>query len=259
MHDVAVRVGPAAWREWLTRVADTRALRGIEVPADLLLDQADELPRRARHLGLSLLQVTDVVPVSLSRHLGEVPLADDETAMAALACRVRESLPGQVRFASLDVGLDRLAGQDFDQGLRRRVRLLRSLAGELAKLEMVVAVSVRVPRPFAGSRQWEWAGNLLHEAGEPRCRLAVDVVLPDLAEGFDAAGLLRDCAAHLGVLRLHFRWRWGEVPTAAQWEAWATALRHHPGPLGVVFCPREPVVTAAPSLLADIEGWAARM
>jgi hypothetical protein len=60
----------------------------------------------------------------------------------------------------------------------------------------------------------------------------------------------------LAVVRLHFRWRWGESPPEAVWARWGAALRHHPGRLGVVFCPHEPPLATAPALLADIQRWA---
>jgi|GEM_PF-2627374 len=259
MHDVAVRVGHVGWREWLLGMADTRTLRRIEVPADLVWAGGPDLLKLAQHLGLSLLHVADVVPASLSCHLSDGPWADDESVLALLAAQVRKHLPEGVRFGSLDLGLDRLAMGDFAEGLRRRSSFVRRLARELAPLGTRVAVRVRMPRPFAGSHQWEWAGNLLDELRPEGCCLAVDVVLHDLPEGFDPEALLRDCAAHVGLVRLHFRPQAGEAPDAGCREAWASVLRRQPGTLVIVFCPSGPTLAPAAGLLADIERWAGRL
>jgi hypothetical protein len=259
MHETGVRIPGADWRDWLLKVADTRGLRRIEVSGDLLAEHGDELVRRSQHLAISLLHVTDVVPSNLGRYFGESELADDGVVLASLLSRVREGVPAKLRIASLDLGLDRLTGRQVDAGLQRRARLLRGLSRELAAQSTGIALRVRVPRPFVGSHEWEWAANLLHELGEPRCRLAVDVVMPELGAGFDIDALLRDCGARLGVLRLHFRWRDPETPAASQWALWSAALRRHAGPFAVVFCPRRPTLASAAALLADIECWAEGM
>ncbi len=259
MHEVAVRIVPAEWREWLRLAGDTRRLRCIEVSGDLLAAASPELPRAALHLGLELIHVADVIPPSLSCYLGEMALGDDEGALAALCREVTRGLPEGVRFASLDLGLDRLALSPFEEGFRRRVLLMRALRRELFPRGTTAAVRVRLPRPFAGSRQWEWAANLLHELGEPRCRTALDVMLSDLAQDLDADSVLRDAGGHAGVVRLHYRWRGGEQPDETTREQWSAALRRHPGPLAVVFCPWEPTLDSASGLLADIERWAAAL
>lgn len=259
MHEVAVCVSPARWREWLLSLADTRTLRRIEVPADLVWAEGRGLLGIAQHLGLSLLHVVDVVPASLSRHLGDHPWADDEGILTALAQDLRVHLPEGVRFASLDLGLDRLAGDGFAAGLRRRAAVLRRLARAVAPLGTRMALRVRMPRPFAGSRQWEWAGNLLAELRAEDCCLAVDVVMQDLPSGFDPEALLRDCAAHAGLFRLHFPPSGGDAPDLACRQAWAAVLRRQPEALAVGLCPSAPGLVPSPGLLADLEGWARRL
>jgi len=256
MHEAAIRVGLSDWREWLLSVADTRTLRRLELPGELLESASGEALRRIGHLRLAVLHVADALPATLSRYASEAGLTDDGNAMTALLRGVRDRLCGGVRLTSVDVGLDRLRDEDFDTGLRRRAHLLRRLIHDLEPLGVAVAVRVCMPRPFAGSHEWEWAGNLLHELSDERCGLAVDVAMPDLPETFDPDTLLRDCSSHLALLRLHFRWGWGESPAEAEWQRWAGALRRHAGPLGIVFCPREVPLNCAAPLLGDVERWA---
>jgi hypothetical protein len=256
MHDVAVRVGAADWREWLLCLADTRGLRQLELPAAVLDPDPPDALRLLDHLGLAVLHVADAIPANLSRYASESGLAGDEAGVAALVRFAQARLRDRVRFASLDLGLDRLHDEGVEPGLRRRTRFLRALLSGLETSPVVLAVRVRLPRPFAGSHEWEWAGNLLHEVGAARVGLALDVVLSDVPDDFAVEALLRECAAPLAVVRLHFRWRWGESPPAAVWERWCRALRHHPGRLGVVFCPQAPPLATAAALLADIQGWA---
>jgi hypothetical protein len=257
MHEVAVRIGMTDWREWLLSVADTQRLRRLELPAELLEPQAAATLRLLEHLGLSVLHVADAIPANLSRYASESGLAENEAGLAALVRSTRARLQGRTHFSSLDLGLDRLQAEGVEEGLRRRGRFLRTLLGGLEASGVTLAVRVRLPRPFAGSHEWEWAANLLHDVVGAPAGLALDVVMSDLLEESDVEALLRECAAHLAVVRLHFRWRWGESPTDAVWERWCGALRHHPGRLGVVFCPHEPPLASAGALLADIQRWAA--
>jgi hypothetical protein len=257
MHDVAVRIALADWREWLLSVADTRTLRRLELPAELLDARAADAIPLLEHLGLSVLHVPDAIPANLSRYASESGLAADDAALGTLTRDLRARLGGRVRCTSLDLGLDRLSTEGVEAGLRRREHLLRVLVEGLEGSGVALAVRVRLPRPFGGSHEWEWAGNLLHEIAEVHAGLALDVVLSDLAEDLDIEALLRECSAHLMLVRLHFRWRWGESPTAATWERWCNALRHHSGRLGVVFCPTALPLAAATVLLADVERWSA--
>lgn len=257
MHEAAVRVGLPAWREWLLCLADTRHLRRLELPGDLLEAESGDALRLLGHLQLAVLHVADALPASLGRYLSETGLTENPTGMAALLAGLRARLRGGVRLTSVDLGIDRLHAEGFEDGLRRRAHLLRRLIHDLEPLGVAVAVRVRTPRPFVGSHEWEWAGNLLHELTDERCCLAVDVVMPDLPETFDPDVLLRDCSSHLALLRLHFRWGWGESPAEAVWQRWGTALRRHAGPLGLVFCPQETPLAGAAALLADVERWAA--
>lgn len=257
MHEAAVRLTSSDWREGLLRVADTRTLRLVEFPGDVLEAESGEAIRWLEHLRLSVLHVADALPATLGRYASEAGLTENADALAALLHGVRLRLQGGVRLTSVDVGLNRLQSEDFEGGLRRRVHLLRRLIHELEPLGVAVAVRVRMPRPFAGSHEWEWAGNLLHELLDEHCCLAVDVAMPDLPEAFDPESLLRDCSSHLALLRLHFRWGWGESPDATAWQRWAAALRHHAGPLGIVFCPQPLPGGCAAALLADVENWAA--
>ena len=255
MHDVAVRIGMADWREWLLSLADTRSLRRLELPAELLDPDGAAALRLIEHLGLSVLHVADAIPPNVGRYASESGLVHNEAGLAALVRSARDRLGGRVCFTSLDLGLDRLGAEGVEEGLRRRAHFLRALLDGLGTPGMTLAVRVRLPRPFPGSHEWEWAGNLLHEMVGTQAGLALDVALSDLPEEFDVEALLRECSAHLAMVRLHFRWRWGESPADAAWKRWCSALRHHPGRLGVVFCPQEPPLAAAAALLADIQRW----
>ena len=259
MHDVAVRVGGAEWRDWLLHLADTRTLRRLEVPGDLLEPDPCAVLRLAQHVGLSVLHVPDAIPPTLSRYASETGLADNAVALASLAAGLQSRVKGGVLYTSVDLGLDRLALECFADGLRRRNRFLRALRGHLEPLGVSLAIRVRWPRPFPGSHEWEWAGNLLHELRSERCFLAVDVVMQDLPEDFRVEGMLRDCAAHLAVVRLHYRPGLSECPSLEAWERWAAALRHHAARLAIVFCPQEPPLASAAEALAAIEGWAGAM
>jgi hypothetical protein len=256
MHEVAVRIGMTDWREWLLSLADTRRLRWLELPTELLEPGPTGALRLLEHLDLAVLHVADAIPANLSRYASESDLTGNEAGLATLARAVRSRLSGRARCTSVDLGLDRLGGEGLEEGLRRRARFLRAILEGLEATGVALAVRLRLPRPFAGSHEWEWAGNLLHDLGEAQAGLALDVMMSDLPEDFEVEARLRECAAHLAVVRLHFRWRWGESPADAVWERWCSALRHHPGRLGVVFCPQPLPLSAATALLADIQRWA---
>lgn len=256
MHDVAVRIGMPDWRDWLVRVADTRTLRWLELPADVLEPAGAAELRLVDHLGLAWLHVADAIPANLSRYASESGLSAHPAALAALSQALRQRLQGRTRSLSLDLGLDRLPVEGVEAGLQRRGHFLRALVAGLEATSITLAVRVRVPRPFAGSHEWEWAGNLLHDVAHAQVGLALDVAMSDLPEEFEVESLLRECAAHLAVVRLHFRWRWGESPAEAVWQRWCGALRHQPGRLAVVFCPHEPPLAVATALLQDVERWA---
>ncbi|NLF16395.1 MAG: hypothetical protein GX595_03950 [Lentisphaerae bacterium] len=256
MPEVALRVGAAEWREWLWCVADTRSLRALELPGDVIAGEAAALLPLLTHLRLGLAHVADAVPAALGRYASEAGLADDPARLQALLGGLRARLQGGVRWTSVDVGLDRLATEGYAAGLQRRLHFLRLLIHGLEPLGVRVAVRVRWPRPFADSHEWEWAANLLHDLADERCRLALDVVLSDLPDDVRPEALLRDCSAHLAVLRLHVPWGAGEGLPESSWAAWAAAWRRLPGPLTVVFCPPPLAAAQAPRLLAAVEAWA---
>lgn len=255
MIECAVRVPSDEWGQWLAFVADTRRLRAVEVPSELLAPNHPPVLDLCGHLDLDVFHVADALPPNLGRYFIESGFLDVDHAIQALRQGLLARLKGGVRFASFDLGLDRIDVDPETDGLTRRVELVSHLLEETDDLEVTLGVRVRLPRPFPSSHEWEWAGNIIHEMDSGRCALGVDVVMDDLLEIDDAETFVRSCASQLALVRFLYDPKPGERPMDDAFADWAKALRYHAMDVGVVFCPRAVEVLWAETLLRDIERW----
>jgi hypothetical protein len=255
MIECALAVPVENWRSWVTAVADLNTLRALECPG-ALLDIAAELRKAADREGLEWGHVHDLLPLSVGRHLVEVMPYDAcswrETAdslSAACACL------GVCR-ASLDLGLGRVSAMAFDEGIRRRLSLLDPFIAPDAAWPLSVCVDVRRPPSFPGSREWEVAGNLIHELRGREFGLCVNVHPAELGADFDTDAFLRQCALHTMVLRFCYYPRLGDNISAEVRGLWAEALRRHGFHGLVVFCPLVDDLDALPRMLETADHWA---
>ena len=255
MIECAVRIGAANWKAWLRHVADTRALRALEVSAELLEAEYPVIHDLLEKLGLSVLHVPDVVPPNVGRFFAESPFPDFPGALQSLRRGMSRHWRCEARVVSIDLALDRMELSGVEEGLRRRVALLRSLLTDMEDLGVAPGLRVRLPRPFPGSHAWEWAGNILHELGSERCSLVLDMVLGDVEADFDPNEAIRSCASHLSLVRFFYRPNKEDRPTDAMHAAWAEALRSYSTASAVVFypapCRREQLAAA----VRDMERW----
>ncbi|MBN2449802.1 MAG: hypothetical protein JXR77_05400 [Lentisphaeria bacterium] len=253
MIECAVRIPATDWRAWLAAVGDARTIRAVELPGDLL-EPGDPGPlKQLEHLGLSLLHVPDLLPVTFGRFAADTCWPPGQESFEALSLWLRERFLWKIRLTSVDLALDRVRTANTEDDLRIRVELLRILAREAYETDVGVALRLRVPDPFPSSRQWEYAANILYELGGDACGLALDVVPEDLAPDFDIETCVRRCASRLRLLRFLYGQRPAEHLAMPIWRAWAKALRSHCRPVGVVLCPRHPILARADALLASVE------
>ena len=246
-----------SWQAWVRAAADLPLLRSLECPGELL--EEDGLAVAADRAGLEWVHVHDLLPPATARHLAETTLPD-----AASWRRSIDRLTGAcaclgVRRASLDLGLDRLIGTDFSDGLERRLHLLAPFFGAEASWPLDLCVDVRRPPAFPGSREWEAAGNLIHELQGKPFGLCVDVYPAEPGPDFALDEFLRQCVLHTRVLRILYCPRLGDAIDCETRERWSTALRRHGFRGVVVFCPRVTDPDELPRILASADRWAAQL
>ena len=236
MINCAASIDATNWEIWLDAVANMPALREVEVPAELLLGEP-RLLAAANQYGLQISYVRNLLPPHISRYLGESPARGREDIAASLRELLLKCEAAGSRMVSLDLGLDRMKEQSFDQDLAERVRLLRGLIPAADKYRMMLCLNVRHPRGYPASKEWEYAANLVHEVMHPACRLAVNVFPAECPADFNVDRFVGSCYYHIGVIRFHYDPALGESLVEEEQKQWSEALHRHAFKGAVIFCP----------------------
>lgn len=256
MITCAVSVADEAWKAWFEAVGNMKAVRDLECSAAVLAAGAEPLAL-ARRLGLRMAHARDLLPPDIARYLTESPARGRDDVLAYLKKTLALCHAAGVNSVCLQMGLDRVGESTFQHDFGERVRLLRALMSEADRLKLTVCVRVRHPRAFPGSKEWEHAGNLVHEVMHPCCRLALDLVPAELSGPEEVETILRAVCFNTGLVRLHYQPAVGEQLEPASQAQWAAALNRHGFKGGVVYCPRVGSEEAIGAAAAQIDAWAA--
>jgi len=233
-----------------------KTVRDVECSAAVLAAGPEPLAL-ARRLGLRVAHARDLLPPDVARYLTESPARGREDIQACLKKTLALCHAAEVGSVCLQMGLDRIGEATFQHDLGERVRLLRALMPDAERLKMTVCVRVRFPRAFPGSKEWEHAGNLVHDVMHPCCRLALDLVPGELPHPAEVEKMLRTVCFNTGLVRLHYQPSAGEQLDPASQAQWSTALQKHGFKGGVVYCPRLGSEEAIAAVAAQIDAWAA--
>ncbi len=239
MTTTALSIPDEHWDVWLDAVADTRYIRNLEVPAELVLGIDAQLPEKAGQAGLRVSFVRDLVAPEAARNATELADAPRHELIGNLCSRIKCAGDYGVILGTLEVGVGAAGNSEND--LARRVQFLRRLMPASAEAEVTIALPARYPPAYPGARQWENVGNIIHEVMHPNCKFAVDVFPAELAPDFDIPQFLRQCGYQMGVVRFNFEPALGEGFEPGKDELWARALQRHAFRGGVVFRPRNVV------------------
>ena len=237
MMTCAVSVAETAWDLWLGAVSNMKIVRDVELPAALLVAEPGPLAL-CQHHGLSVSHVRDLLPPDLARYLSESPVRGRDDVLAALKEILLKCRSAGTHCVSLEMGLDRMGEDTFEDDSAVRVKLLRGLIPIADRQRLTVCVQARYPRSFPTSKEWERAGSLIHDVMHPRCRLTVNTVPNELPRGFDVKDFVRSCCFRMGVVRFLYDPGLGANLVPESQAEWAAALRHHGFRGVVVFCPR---------------------
>jgi len=250
-----VSVAEADWEEWLHAVGNMKIVRDVELPVSLLAGDSNAL-KLAERYGLTVAHARDLLPSNTARYLGESPAAGRDDVLTCLKHALVRCRDAGARSVSLEMGLERIGDATFEQDLAVRVRLLRGLMPVADSHAVTVCVQVRHPPRFPGAKEWGCAGNLVHEVMHPRCRLALDVVPSELADGFVVEEFVRSCYFQAGGVRFHYDPSLGESPDPESQAEWAAALHRHGFRGPVVFRPRVTGEAMIAEACAGIDAWA---
>jgi hypothetical protein len=207
---------------------------GIELPSDIL-GQGARTDRVLSSIRLPLACARDVLPVNVSRYMAEEPSHTRQELVAHARRQLEKASGHSFHYASLDVGLERVRGNDWRAALDARMSVLKTVLPIAARGDITVCLPQRLPAGPAGVRSAiEVAGELKHDS----CRVQLDVFpdeLPDAAAVEAALSALDD--ALLAVVRFHFEPELRVCMDPHHHEAWAAALRQRAFKGAVVFCP----------------------
>ena len=256
MITCAVNVAENRWREWLDAVGNMTVVRDVEFPASLLINESNAMALAERY-GLKVSHAQDLLPPEVARYLTESPLRGRDDVLPCLGNTLKQCRAGGVRSVSLEMGLDRIGEATLEQDLAERIKLLRSLMPVADSQRLTLCIQVRYPRAFPGSREWEYAGNLVHEVMNPCCRLAVNLVPSDFPQDFELRNFIRSCYFNIGIVRFHYDPALGENLTMDTQAEWAAVLQNHGFKGGVVFCPRVSGPDGIATACSQIDQWAA--
>ncbi len=255
MISCAISLPEADWQQWLHAMGNMRIVRDLELPVSLLQDVPDVLPQ-AEQQGFHLLHAHDLLPSDVARYLSESSVRGSHDLLTYLRETVVNCQLAGARYVSMEMGLDRIGEHTFEVDLGERVKLLRALMPAADQHRITLCLQVRYPRSFPGCRDWEYAGNLVHEVMHPNCRLAVNLFPNDLPPDFDIDQFVATSYFHVAVIRFHYSPMLGESLETKQQRAWAAALQKHAFKGVVIFCPKTANVEGAASACADVDGWA---
>ena len=251
----AVSVAEVSWRCWLDAVSNMRVVRDVELPVATLAEPPGALAL-AEHYGLSVPHARDLLPADTARYVSETPSLGRDGLLQCLDRSLDDCRAAGVRSASLEMGLDRIGDDTFEEDFAERAKLLRCLMPLADERRLTVCVQVRQPRAFPRSKEWEHAANLVHDLMHPCCRLALNVVPAECGPGFDVQEFVRSCYFHIGVVRFHYDPQLGENLGDDAQREWAAALRSHGFRGAVVFCPKLTDDDAIPRACERIDAWA---
>ena len=238
MTTTALSIPDSNWNMWVEAVADTRYIRHLEVPAELVLSGDAALSETAAQSGLRVSFVRDLVAPEAARNATELADAPRHELIGNLCSRIKCAGDYGVSLGTLDVGVGNIPAENPEKELARRVQFLRRLMPAAAEAEVTIALPARYPPAYPGARQWENVGNIIHEVMHPECKFAVDVFPAELPPDFDIPQFLRQCGYQMGVVRFNYEPLLGEGFEPGQDELWARALQRHAFRGGVVFRPR---------------------
>ncbi len=199
----SVRVNEVSWDQWLANVAETRRLRDVELPATAIEQDADVL-KGLHNYGLSVHHVRELLPESVSRYLPETTDRVRNSFITRSLDILHTCSNQGVEWASLDLGLDRPNGDNYNGGMEVRTELLKRIADNLGDANITICPVVRCPAPYPGSKAWQSAANLIHDIMHPNVHLTVNLHPAELDEDFDALALVRDIQANVPVVRLFY-------------------------------------------------------
>ena len=243
------------WQDWLDAVGNLRRVRDVALPVSLLVTEP-AIRTRAERLGLTVSHAQDLLPADVARYLSESPARGRKDVLSRLKDMLVQCRAAGARVVGFELGLDRIREAAFAQDLTDRVKLLRALMPVADSQKVTLCVQVRYPREFPHSKQWEYAGNLVHEVMHPCCRLGISMVPAELPADFDIGSFVRLYSFNLGALRFHYSPAMGETLGRESQARWAEALRRHGFKGLVVFCPKVKEPEGIPEASAAIDAWA---
>ncbi|MBT3381210.1 MAG: hypothetical protein HN742_40475 [Lentisphaerae bacterium] len=255
MTNCAVSVSENEWEMWLEAIGEMTVVRDVEFPVSLVAGDVGA-GRLAEQYGLTPSFARDLLPADVARYLSESPVLGREDVGMHLRKLIAECRTCGGRSVSIEMGLDRIRDETFEQDFEERLKLLRALIPCADQLRVSICVQVRYPKSFPGSKEWEHAGALVHEVMHPNCRLAVNLVPEEFPPNFDISTFVRSCCFRIGTLRFHHGLASGESMADDDMATWAKALRGHGFKGGIVFSPRVSTADALQAACRKIDRWA---
>ncbi|MCK5802255.1 MAG: hypothetical protein KAI66_05455 [Lentisphaeria bacterium] len=255
MIHCALRVDDQDWRVWLDTLPSCRWCREIEISMELV-DQEPDLGAVVGRVGLGVAHVRHLLPMQTAPYVAESGLGGRSSFIAGVVRSLQRCAALGARGVSLEMGLDRIDNNDVEDGIQIRTEFLDAVLSGVPLENLSLALIVRYPASFPGSRAWDLAANVVHGIESDACVLALDVMLDDVGDDEAFGSLLRSWASVLGVLRFHCPYPEGEIPGDETIAHCAQMLRRLGWRGTVVFCFTNADASVAKDICTLADQWA---
>lgn len=201
MNAAAISVNEDTWPAALEAVTASECVSGVVAPVNLLKNSAD-FHAAVASLGMNLPHAMRPMGGNAERYLYE---SDSTMRNRILGHWVRVLSPlGAMGVGSvaLDLGLDRIQQADAESAIALRIETLKHILSCLES-PLTLAVRVRCPPDYPGSRAWERAARIVHGVMDAGCRLQLDVFPGEIERIEQWQQFERAFHLYAAVLNLH--------------------------------------------------------
>lgn len=227
-----VNVEGENWRDILFAASNTKRIRSVEISA-ALLEHREELQELLNRYGMNVVHVRDLLPLDLGRYLMEVAEPLRKGIVNGCIETLFQCIDMGVQCVTCELGLDRIQVSRLEEEIQGRVHLLRRLAAAVDRKKINICIPVRHPRAYPTSKDWEYAGNIIHEVMHPQCRLTFNLFPTEFSPDFELKKFIRSIYLNAGILRFIYEPSMGERPEDWFSENWNGYLSEYgfAGPL----------------------------
>ncbi len=201
MTSIAITVNEENWPVALDAVSACECISGIVGPINLLMNSAP-FHTAVSSLGMGLPHALRPMGGDAERYLFE---SGSSMRNRILGHWVRVLSPlGAMGVSSVaaDLGLDRIRQEDAESAIALRIETLKHILSCLES-PLTLAVRVRCPPDYPGSRAWERAARIVHGVMDAGCRLQLDVFPGEIERIEQWQQFERAFHLHAAVLNVH--------------------------------------------------------